>query len=239
MRGRAYIGVSGFAYQGWVPRFYPEGTSSRDFLRQYAQRLETVEINYTFNRLPTDKTLHSWLEATPESFRFTLKAHQRITHEALLTDTTEWLPRFLERSAVLGRRLSCVLYQTPPWFRRDDERLAAFLEALPGNGPRAAFEFRHASWYEEPVYELLRRHDVALVTAEGEKAPAPFTVTAGFVYARLRSKDGPYTPQALQAWRERIVPFLEEGRDAYLYLYHDEAGQNALAAVELAGRLSV
>ena len=233
----AYVGTSGFAYGGWAPLFYPEGTKSKDLLREYAKRLASVEVNYTFNALPSEKVIAGWLEATPASFRFALKASRRITHEGQLRDF-EALTRFLDRARSLGERLGCVLFQTPPWLRRDDERLREFLAALAHQDVRAAFEFRHESWYAPEVMELLRGHDVALVTAEGERAPAPYTVTARFVYARLRRKDAAYDEAALAEWRTRAEETLASGRDAYLYLYHDETGENALAAERLATLLA-
>lgn len=238
MRGRAYVGTSGFGYSTWVPRFYPEGTRSRDFLRVYGTKLPSVESNYTFNALPTEKALAAWIEATPESFRFALKASRRITHNAQLRDTTDSLPRFLDRVRTLGERRGCVLFQTPPWLRRDDAVLRAFLAALPAEGPRAAFEFRDESWYDEAVFALLRERNVALCTAEGERAPAPFTVTADFVYVRLRNKAVPYTRESLDEWRRTLRAVLDEGKDVYAYLYHDEAGENAVRAMELAEELA-
>lgn len=236
-RGRAFVGTSGFAYAGWAPRFYPEGTKSASFLRAYGERLGSVEVNYTFNALPTEKTIAAWREATPPEFRFALKASKRITHDNMLRDTEDSLPRFLGRAGQLGERLACVLFQTPPWLRRDDGRLRTFLSALPP-APRAAFEFRDASWYDEAVYALLRERNVALVTAEGERAPAPYTPTADFVYARLRAKAGHYTDESLAEWKARFRAALAEGRDVYAYLYHDETGENALAAARLAQELS-
>lgn len=237
MAGRAYVGTSGFGYRSWIPRFYPQGTKARDLLRAYAARLESVESNYTFNALPSEKTIASWIEATPAAFRFALKANRAITHFAQLRDTEQTLPRFLERARPLGDRLGCVLYQTPPWLKRDDRVLDRFLSVLPQD-VRAAFEFRHESWYDGEVYALLRSRNAALVTAEGERAPAPFTLTADFTYVRLRQKDGAYTDESLAEWVDRLAACLRSGLDAYVYLYHDEAGDNAVAAVHLAERLA-
>lgn len=236
MRGRAFVGTSGFAYVGWVPRFYPEGTRSKNMLRAYAGRLPSVESNYTFNALPSEKMLAAWVDATPPEFRFALKASRRITHDTQLRDTTDSLPRFLERASLLRGRLGVVLYQTPPWLRRDDELLRRFLAALPPS-PRAAFEFRHESWYDEAVFASLRGRNAALVTAEGEKAPAPYTVTADFVYARLRRR-ARYGDDALGVWAARFGEALSAGRDVYAYLWHDDDGENALAARRLLERLA-
>lgn len=237
MRGTAYVGTSGFAYAGWVPRFYPEGTKSKDFLRAYAERLGSVEINYTFNAFPREKILTGWIEATPETFCCSLKANQRITHQSGFRDAPRTIPPFLERIAMLGPRLGCVLYQFPPWVKRDDEGLADFLAALPGEGPRAAIEFRNPTWYEEPVHAALRARNIALVTAEGERAPAPYTLTANFVYVRLRRKER-YPEDALAAWAARLGAELDAARDVYAYLWHDDDGENALAALRLASALA-
>lgn len=237
MRGTAYVGTSGFGYATWIPRFYPDGTRSKDFLRAYGTKLRSVESNYTFNALPSEKALASWVEATPETFRFALKASRRITHGNLLLDTIDSLPRFLDRVKLLGPRLGCVLFQTPPWLARDDERLRAFLAALPA-GLRAAFEFRNETWYDDAVFAILRERNVALCTAEGERAPAPFALTADFTYVRLRNKDVPYTRESLDEWRRRLAAVLDKGWDAYAYLYHDEGGENAVMAIELAEALA-
>jgi uncharacterized protein YecE (DUF72 family) len=235
--GRAYVGTSGFGYTSWIPRFYPEGTKAKALLRAYAARLSSVESNYTFNALPSEEALANWVDATPASFRFALKASRRITHDAQLRDIEDSLPRFLDRVRRLGDRLGCILYQTPPWFKRDDDRLHAFLAALPAD-LRAAFEFRDSSWYQADVYALLRSRNAALVTAEGERAPAPFTLTADFTYVRLRQKERAYTDEALLSWLHRLADCLRSGQDAYVYLYHDEAGENALRAMRLAQALA-
>ena len=235
-RGRAHIGTSGFGYRTWIPRFYPKGTRAKDQLAVYATKLRSVESNFTFNQLPTEKALAAWVAATPEDFRFAVKASRRITHINLLRDTRDSLPRFLERVRSLGARLGCLLFQTPPWLKRDDALLAGFLAAVPRD-IRTAFEFRETSWYDDAVYAILRERNVALCTAEGERAPAPYTVTADFVYLRLRNKDEPYTPESLAGWRDRLRAALDEGRDVYAYLYHDEVGENAVTATWLAAEL--
>lgn len=237
MSAQAFVGTSGFAYAGWVPRFYPEGTKSKDFLRAYAARLRSVEINYTFNAFPTDRILAAWVEALPESCRISVKANRRITHETNFRSGATLIATFLERVAALGPRVSCILYQFPPWLRRDDGGLAEFVASIPGDGPRAAVEFRDASWYVEETYARLAERNVALVTAEGERAPAPYRPTADFVYVRLRRKER-YPDDALAEWAARLRAELAAGRDVYAYLWHDEHGENALAAVRLAQALA-
>ena len=232
--GRAFVGTSGWSYTTWKPVFYPPDLKSKDFLRYYGTRLKTLEINYTFNHLPTEKNIATWREATAPEFLFALKASQQITHYRQLRDPAETIPLFFERARPLGDRLGPVLFQTPPWLRRDDERLAGFLASLPRD-VRCALEVRDPSWYVEEVYELLRTVGVALVHAEGEKAPSPVETlgtTSSFAYVRLRKREG-YAGDAVGTWAERLRPMLAAGKDVYAYFRHDDTGANALSAERL------
>jgi uncharacterized protein YecE (DUF72 family) len=238
-RARAFVGTSGWSYTSWKPLFYPADTKSADFLRYYATRLRTLEVNYTFNHLPTEKNIAVWTEATPPDFVFALKASQQITHVRQLQEPATTLPVFFERARPLGGRLGAVLFQTPPWLRRDDDRLAMFLAELPGD-IRCALEVRDGSWYVDEVYELLRSRGVALVHAEGERAPSPLDtigVTAPYAYLRLRAREG-YPDTAVDAWAERLRPLLARGLDVYAYFRHDETGANALSAQRLRDALA-
>lgn len=231
---RAFVGTSGWSYTTWRPKFYPEGMKSKEFLRYYAERFGTIEINYTFNHLPTEKNIAEWSAATPSEFVFALKASQQITHRMQLREPAETLPVFFERARPLGARLGPILFQTPPWVRRDDDRLAMFLAALPRD-VRCALEVRDPSWYVEPVYELLRTAGVALVHAEGEKAPSPvetLETIAPFAYLRLRNEAG-YADAAVDAWAARLRDLRDSGTDVYAYFRHDEDGSNALSAMRL------
>ena len=185
-----FAGTSGFAYPAWKPGFYPEKLPAARFLEHYAGRLNCVEINYTFRRMPSASTLASWVAATPPGFAFAIKAHQRITHAQRLRDAGETTEFFLKTLEPLreARRLGPVLFQLPPYLRLDFERLAAYLRLLPEGG-RYTFEFRHPSWFTDDVYELLRAHNVALCVAESEKLEVPEVVTADFAYYRLRKPD--------------------------------------------------
>ncbi|HKY50919.1 MAG TPA: DUF72 domain-containing protein [Candidatus Limnocylindria bacterium] len=239
MSGRAFVGTSGWSYTSWRPKFYPEGTKRGDFLRYYATRFSTIEINYTFNHLPTEKGVAVWTASTSEDFVFALKASQQITHRKQLREPAETLPIFFERARLLGARLGPILFQTPPWVRRDDDRLAMFLAALPRD-VRCGLEVRDASWYVPEVYELLRTANVALVHAEGEKAPSPVETlgtTADFTYARLRDRSG-YTKAAVDGWAARLRRLLDAGADVYAYFRHDEDGSNALSAERLRRAIS-
>jgi uncharacterized protein YecE (DUF72 family) len=233
------VGTSGWSYTSWRPKFYPEGTKGAGLLRYYATRLATMEINYTFNHLPTEKNVAQWTAATPEDFVFALKASQQITHRKQLREPAETLPIFFERARPLGPRLGPILFQTPPWLRRDDDRLAMFLAALPRD-VRSALEFRHTSWYVPEVYELLRSANVALVHAEGEKAPSPIETlgdTADFAYTRLRDREG-YPDAEVDVWAQRVRALLASGKDVYAYFRHDEDGSNALSAERLRRAIS-
>jgi uncharacterized protein YecE (DUF72 family) len=233
-RGRAFVGTSGWSYASWRPVFYPTEVKSADFLRYYATRLATLEVNYTFNHLPSEKNIAAWREATGPEFLFALKASQQITHYRQLRDPAETLPLFFERARPLGDRLGPVLFQIPPWLKRDDDRLAAFLASLPRDA-RCALEVRDASWYVEDVYELLRTAGVALVHAEGEKAPSPVETigtTAPFAYARLRKREG-YAEDDVQTWAAAFRSMLDAGKDVYAYFRHDDTGANALSAERL------
>lgn len=230
----AFVGTSGWSYATWRPKFYPEGMKAKDFLRFYAERFGTIEINYTFNHLPTEKVVAEWIAATPAGFVFALKASQQITHRMQLREPAETLPIFFERARPLGGRLGPVLFQTPPWVKRDDDRLAMFLAALPRD-VRCALEVRDPSWYVEDVYELLRTAGVALVHAEGEKAPSPVETIgaiAPFAYVRLRNAAG-YGAAAVDAWAKRLGEMRDAGKDVYAYFRHDEDGANALSAMRL------
>jgi len=237
--GRAYVGTSGWSYTSWRPKFYPEGMKSAEFLRHYATRFTTIEINYTFNHLPTEKNVAQWTAATSDDFVFGLKASQQITHRMQLREPAETLPIFFERARLLGKRLGPILFQTPPWVKRDDDRLAMFLAALPRD-VRCVLEVRDTSWYAADVYELLRAANVALVHAEGEKSPSPVEtlgLTAHFAYARLRNRDG-YADDAVDAWAARFRALLDSGKDVYAYFRHDEDGSNALSAERLRRAIS-
>lgn len=232
---RAHVGTSGWAYSTWKPKFYPPEVKTAGFLRHYATRLRTTEVNYTFRHLPAEKTAAAWLEATPPGFTFALKASQRITHFDRLKHPADTLPLFFERAALLGDRLGPILFQTPPTLKRDDDTLAGFLAALP-TGHRHALEVRDPSWYEPSVYELLTTRGTALVHDDGEgHAPSPLETigaTAPFAYLRLRSEI-PYDEDALRVWAGRVGEQLAQGRDVYVYFRHDDDGQMGLAALRL------
>ncbi len=224
-----FAGTSGFAYPAWKPGFYPAKLPSKDFLKHYAQRLNCVEINYTFRRLPSAATLESWVAATPPGFVFAVKANQRITHILRLKNAEQATELFFKMIDPLrtSRRLGPVLFQLPPTLKCDVPLLEAYLPLLP-EGLRYAFEFRHASWLADPVYEALRKRNISLCVAESERLEIPEVITAGFVYYRLRKPD--YTEADVDAIARRARDLLATGRDLYLMFKLEETPEGALNA---------
>jgi uncharacterized protein YecE (DUF72 family) len=219
---RAWIGTSGYNYPEWKGSFYPEKMPATKMLPFYAANFATVEINYTFYRVPNEKILSGWSRETPDSFRLTLKAPKRITHIAKLRDCTDLLDYFLRTAATLGPKLGAILFQLPPYFRKDLAVLEAFLEQLPAQ-LCAAFEFRHASWMDAEVFARLRSRNLALCVADSEKFSTPVEITASYGYFRLR--DEGYTPQDLQRWAQVIHDSASACRDVFVYFKHEEAGK--------------
>ena len=179
------VGTSGYNYPAWKGNFYPSDLSSAKMLPYYADKFSTVEINYTFYRLPSEKVVKDWVAATPEGFTFTLKASRRITHDAQLHDCRELVEVFLARAEALGPKLGVLLFQLPPRFKKDLGVFDAFLDWLP-QGTRAAFEFRNDSWFSDEVFALLKARNLALCVTDGEKTTPPVKFTADYAYFRLR-----------------------------------------------------
>ena len=228
--GKLHAGTSGYSYREWKGAFYPSDLPNSRFLEHYSGVFDTVEINNTFYRFPSASLLEGWREETPPGFRFAVKANQGITHKGRLKDVDELTRDFVERCQVLEDKLAAILFQLPPYLRRDDDRLAAFLDILtPGTG--YAFEFRHESWFDDGVVEQLRQAGAALCISEGEKLESPRAVTADFAYLRLRK--GAYEDAELRGWAEWIEDRLAEGTDVYAYLKHDEAGVSPEYALRL------
>ena len=179
------IGTSGYNYPEWKGNFYPSDLPASRMLPYYAERLSTVEINYSFYRLPSEKVLEGWAQSTPASFTFTLKAPRRITHDARLRDCEDLTQTFGTRAQILGSKLAVLLFQLPPSFRKDLGALDTFLHWVPP-GMRLALEFRHDSWHSEDVFERLKAANAALCIADSEKMTTPTVVTADYGYFRLR-----------------------------------------------------
>ena len=231
-----YTGTSGFAYPNWKPRFYPADVPEKKFLEHYASRLRSVEINYTFRRLPAPTTLENWVKATPAEFRFACKANQRITHILRLKDASSAVELFLRSIDPLrsARRLGPILFQLPPNLKCEMPLLADFLALLPAD-IRFSIEFRHASWLNDAVYEALKKQNISLCVAESEKLEVPEVITADFVYYRLRKSE--YSGEERKQIAERARELLAQGKDLYLFFKHEETPEGALYAEELAASL--
>lgn len=217
-----YGGTSGYSFREWVGPFYPPKTSPKKYLSYYASRLNSVEINYTFRRFPTAKLASAWAEGTSESFRFSIKMHQSVTHRARLANVGKSVEDFLAALIPLGPRLGVVLVQLPPNFSADKDRLASFLAGLP-RGFRFALEFRHPSWNDPTIHRLLRDSGVALCFVDAEIGAAAFTQTAPFGYMRIR-KAPPFTNEEFEIIQGQIENILKQVEDLYLYVKHDDEG---------------
>jgi len=232
-----YTGTSGFAYPSWKPDFYPPKLPQKDFLKFYATRLNAVEINYTFRRLPSASTLENWVNATPEGFVFALKAHMRITHLLRLKESefTEVFFRAIDPLRAT-HRLGPVLFQLPPNFKADIPALEAFLAKLPSD-IRCAFEFRNQTWLVDDVYRLLEKHGISLCLAESDKLEVPQVLTANFVHARLRKPE--YTNADLAEIGERVRGLLGSGRDVFAFFKHEETAAGAMYAERILSSVRV
>jgi uncharacterized protein YecE (DUF72 family) len=232
-----YVGTSGWAYPTWKPDFYPVKLAQAKFLQHYSTQLNTVEVNFTFRQLVKDTTVQKWIAETPSGFRFGIKAHQVITHIKRLKKTEDFVPRFLatiEPMAQAGK-LGPVLFQLPPNMKADLTVLEEFLAILPRGVP-SAFEFRHASWFTDEVFALLKTHNRALCVAETEERTTPDEITANFSYYRYRKPS--YTADERKTMTSRLREHLGGGRDVYAYFKHEETPEGARYAVELLREVS-
>jgi uncharacterized protein YecE (DUF72 family) len=230
--GDIFVGCSGWAYPSWKPDFYPPSIPAKKLLEYYSTRLNSVEVNYTFRSLPSDATVRAWLASTGEDFRFSFKAPQRITHILRLKSCREPMDRFLSSIAPVraATRLGVILFQLPPNMKADVERLGGFLEDARDLGLRMTFEFRHESWFVEPIYALLREHSAALCIAESDDLSTPAEMTAPFSCYRLR-KSG-YSTADLAAISGNLKTQAARG-DIFAYFKHEEEPTGALQAASV------
>lgn len=227
---QVWAGTSGYSYRAWKGSFYPEDLPNKDMLSFYSSKLGAVEINNTFYRMPREDVLEQWAESVPDGFRFVLKASRRITHFKRLKDVEEETEYFVRTASALGDRAGVILYQLPPNFKRDDDRLTDFIEQLPNPG-RSAFEFRHPTWFDGEVFEILSARNCALCVAETDEGDDPPPVaTADWTYLRLRKTE--YTDGELATWAERLAGF--DCGQAYVFFKHEDAG----VGPALAGRFT-
>lgn len=225
---RVLVGTSGFSYKEWKGSFYPEDLPADGMLRFYASKLPAVEINNTFYRMPKPALLASWAEQVPDGFRFVLKASQQITHRRRLKDCAQPVAYFFEMATTLGDRLGPALFQLPPNLKKDLPRLSDFLALLPP-ASRAAFEFRHESWFDDEVFSALSARGACLCIAEDEDLATPLVATAPWGYLRLRRQD--YDEAMLAEWAKRIAS--QAWDETYVFFKHEDGGVGPKLAARL------
>ena len=231
-----WIGTSGYNYPEWKGSFYPADLPVAKMLSYYAARFKTVEINYTFYRMPNEKLVGGWAAQTPSPYRITLKAPRRITHDNRLRNCGELVSAFCRVAGTLGDKLGALLFQLPPSVKKDLPLFDAFLAELPPR-VRAAFEFRHQSWFDDQVLDRLAARNWALCVADSEKMSTPVRVTADYAYFRLR--DGSYTAGDIARWADTIGRETRACRDVFVYFKHEEEGKGPELARMLMARLGV
>jgi uncharacterized protein YecE (DUF72 family) len=220
---RLIVGTSGYSYKEWKGTFYPDDLPAAKMLAFYAEHFSAVEINNTFYRMPEEKTLAKWATEVPDGFTFVLKAPQRITHQKKLTAVEDEVRHLFEVGTCLGEKLGPILFQLPPYLRKDTQKLHDLLEMVPRDR-RAALEVRHDSWLAEDVYAVLREHDTALCAADTDEVEDPdrlLVPTASWGYLRLRRTD--YSEEQLEAWRKRVKT--QSWSDAYVFFKHEDEGK--------------
>ena len=225
-----YVGTSGWAYTIWKPDFYPKEVASKNFLKYYATQLTSVEVNYTFRRSLTEKAATGWMADVGPNFRFALKANQYITHIKRLQNVEEAVQRFLPTLQPLATQLGPVLFQLPPNSKADVGVLREFLALLPRSF-KAAFEFRHESWFADEVYKALQDHNATLCVAETEKINTPEVRTASYIYFRFRQPS--YSAEELKKLADRVERCVADGLETYAFFKHEEDPRSPHNAVEL------
>lgn len=227
MSGRIHIGTSGWNYKHWLGRFYPEKFPASKMLTFYAQHFNTVELNNSFYHLPSSNSFETWRETTPDKFVFAVKGSRYITHMKKLKDPKLATERFFAPSEKLEEKLGPILFQLPPRWRVNTERLATFLNVLPRDH-RYAFEFREHTWFTEDVYRLLREHNAALCIYQMTGYESPEEITADFIYLRFHGTEstygGSYSDEALRGWAARIKKWRRQSKDVYVYFNNDPEG---------------
>jgi uncharacterized protein YecE (DUF72 family) len=231
-----WVGTSGYNYPEWKGSFYPADLSASKMLPYYAARFPTVEINYTFYRMPTEKLVSGWAAQTPAPYKLTLKAPRRITHDSRLKNCGELVKGFCAVADTLGDKLGALLFQLPPSTKKDLAVFDAFLAELPPR-VRAAFEFRHQSWLDDEVFDRLAQRNLAVCVADSEKMSTPVRITADYAYFRLR--DEGYTPDDVARWADTIARETSSCRDVFVYFKHEEEGKGPELARLLMQRLGL
>ena len=239
-KARIHIGTSGWHYMHWKGPYYPKDLPAKDFLSQYAEDFQTVEVNNTFYKLPEISTLKHWKGTVPKDFIFSVKASRYITHVKKLKDPKSSLKKFFSRMEYLKKNLGVILFQLPPKWGLNLERFETFLQALP-KGYRYAFEFRETSWLSKDVYKLLKKRGHALCLYEFAGVKTPLLVTAKFIYVRLHGPkgayQGSYSSRALDKWAKQFLEWKKKGIEVYCYFDNDEKGYAAQNALQLLKKL--
>lgn len=220
---RVIVGTSGYSYKEWKGTFYPSDLPASKMLNFYSSHFGSVEINNTFYRMPDAKTLQKWTTEVPDDFTFVLKAPQRITHQKKLVGIEDDMHLFFDAAATMGEKLGPILFQLPPYLRKDVDKLRGLLERAPKSA-RIALETRHESWLSDDVYDVLREHDAAFCAADTDEIEDPdrvFTPTASWGYLRLRRTE--YSDEQLRAWSKRIDS--TQWSDAYVFFKHEDEGK--------------
>lgn len=240
--GRIHVGTSGWHYKHWLGTWYPEGTKPAAQFSYYLEHFDTVEINNSFYKLPSVETFTAWRKAAPRGFVYAVKASRYITHMRKLMEPEKSFEKFWANVAALKEKLGPILFQLPPLWKVNTDRLEAFLAALPKKH-RYAFEFRNPTWYHKDVYALLNAYDCAFCIYELAGHLSPPQVTSSFVYVRLHGPDerkysGSYTDEQLQSWARKCRAYASKGRDVYIYFDNDELGHAAFNAQRLRALLA-
>jgi uncharacterized protein YecE (DUF72 family) len=233
---KIHIGTSGWHYKHWKGTFYPADTKDKEQLSKYIAYFKTVEINNSFYRLPEPETFTLWKKSVPEDFLFVVKASRFITHMKKLKDVSDSLHLLLKNASHLKEKLGPILFQLPPGWKCNKDRLSDFLKRLP-EGYRYAFEFRNHTWYDEAVYDLLQQYNCAFCIYELDHHTSPLKVTADFVYVRLHGPkgkyQGSYTKRQLATWMKRCKQWNESGKEVFVYFDNDQEGYAAFNALTL------
>jgi uncharacterized protein YecE (DUF72 family) len=235
-----YIGTSGWHYDDWRGRFYPEKLPKAKWLEFYAQHFPTLELNNTFYRLPAEETFTKWHNSSPEGFIFAVKVSRYITHIKRLKDCAEETKKFISRAVLLKEKLGPLLYQLPPGLHRDDDRLKEFLKVLPGEG-KHVIEFRHESWLVEEVYNILRQYKIGFCVFDMPKLTSPIIATTDFAYIRFHGSESLYsscyTDKEMADWAKKIKRLAKNLESVYIYFNNDIAGYALENARTLRGHL--
>ncbi len=226
---RIDVGTSGYDYPEWKPSFYPADVSRKNFLRFYGTQFRSVELNNTFYQIPNESKISSWSASVPDNFRFVLKAPRRVTHSERLSLPSDALQYFIRTSMGLQQKLGAILFQLPPFFKCNNEKLTAFLEALPRE-IRVVFEFRHDSWFDPSTYQILQNYSAALCINDSDEKTTPIQLTTQFTYLRLRKSQ--YTPDGRREWQQRIQSWAAQGMEVFVFIKHEGNPEAPLIALE-------